>query len=97
MDTNSWRIELRSFFTNPGCFEACANDSNPSLLGVQRLDSRTVNPHFSLVMGVIPSRAALKTTVEKFEFKELPPSRVEKERRILLAFDTIRCSINYGE
>jgi len=45
----------------------------------------------------IPSRDELKKMMERIEFKELPPNRAEKEKRILLAFDAIKCSISYGE
>jgi len=45
----------------------------------------------------IPSRDELKEMMEKVEFKALPPERLEKEKRILLAFDSIKCSINYGK
>lgn len=42
----------------------------------------------------IPSRDKLKEMMEKVEFKELSPERLEKEKRILLAFDSIKCSIS---
>ena len=42
----------------------------------------------------IPSRDKLKEMMEKVEFKALPPERLEKEKRILLAFDSIKCSIS---
>ncbi len=45
----------------------------------------------------IPSKDELKKMMEQIEFKELPSNRAEKEKRILLAFDAIKCSINYGE
>ncbi len=45
----------------------------------------------------IPSKAELEAKVGGIEFKKLAPDRAEKEKRILLAFDSIRCSINYGE
>lgn len=43
----------------------------------------------------IPSKDELKTV--QIEFKELSQNRVEKEKRILLAFDSIKCSATYGE
>lgn len=45
----------------------------------------------------IPSKDGLKKIMGQIEFKELAANRVEKEKRILLAFDAIKCSINYGE
>jgi len=48
-------------------------------------------------LAKILSRTELKKMMEKIEFKELPPERAEKEKRILLAFDSIKCTINYGE
>lgn len=42
----------------------------------------------------IPPRDKLKEMMEKVEFKELSPERLEKEKRILLAFDSIKCSIS---
>ncbi len=48
-------------------------------------------------MESIPSRNELAELISKIELKELPPERAEKEKRILLAFDAIKCTINYGE
>lgn len=45
----------------------------------------------------IPSKAELEAKLEGIKFKGLAPDRAEKEKRILLAFDVIKCSINYGE
>ncbi|MBI4685467.1 MAG: type I restriction enzyme HsdR N-terminal domain-containing protein [Nitrospirae bacterium] len=45
----------------------------------------------------IPSREELLMLMEQVELKELSPNRIEKEKRILLAFDAIKCSINSGE
>ena len=48
-------------------------------------------------MESIPSRNELGELLQKIEFKKLPSERTEKEKRILLAFDAIKCTINYGE
>ena len=48
-------------------------------------------------MDSIPSRNELCELLQKIEFKKLAPDRAEKEKRILLAFDAIKCTINYGE
>ncbi len=45
----------------------------------------------------IPSRDKMNTLMEHMEFRELPKDRLEKEQRILLAFDAIKCTITYGE
>ena len=44
-------------------------------------------------MGSIPSRNELAELISKIGLKELPPERAEKEKRILLAFDAIKCTI----
>ncbi|MDP2279947.1 MAG: type I restriction enzyme HsdR N-terminal domain-containing protein [Nitrospirota bacterium] len=48
-------------------------------------------------MESIPSRTELGELLQKIEFKKLATDRAEKEKRILLAFDAIKCTINYGE
>lgn len=48
-------------------------------------------------MESIPSKNELSELIHKIELKELPSERAEKEKRILLAFDSIKCTINYGE
>jgi hypothetical protein len=48
-------------------------------------------------MESIPSRNELTELIRKVEFKKLPPERAEKEKRILLAFDTIKCTVSCGE
>ncbi|RJQ39988.1 MAG: hypothetical protein C4550_04225 [Nitrospiraceae bacterium] len=48
-------------------------------------------------MESIPSRNELTELIGSIEFKKLPPERAEKEKRILLAFDAIKCTITYGE
>lgn len=45
----------------------------------------------------IPSKTELLDKTNNIEFKELAQSRLEKEKRILLAFDAIKCSISHGE
>lgn len=45
--------------------------------------------------GAIPVRDRLVTLLSK-ETKKLSPDRIEKEKRILLAFDAIRCSVPQG-
>jgi len=48
-------------------------------------------------LASIPSKNELLELTRKIEFKELPPERAEKEKRILLAFDSIKCTASYGE
>ena len=48
-------------------------------------------------MESIPSRNELYKLLQKIDLKKLTPERTEKEKRILLAFDSIKCTINYGE
>ncbi len=46
--------------------------------------------------GAIPLREQLPALLAEREMKQLPPERIEKEKRILLAFDAIRCSVPQG-
>lgn len=46
--------------------------------------------------GAIPVRDQVLTMVSDKELKPLSPERIEKEKRILLAFDAIRCSVPQG-
>lgn len=46
--------------------------------------------------GAIPIRGQLLRTLEESRLEPLSPARLEKEKRILLAFDAIRCSIPKG-
>jgi len=46
--------------------------------------------------GSIPVREQLPTLLAEREVKPLSPERIEKEKRILLAFDAIRCSVPQG-
>jgi hypothetical protein len=46
--------------------------------------------------GAIPLRDQVITMLPEKEPKPLTPERIEKEKRILLAFDTIRCSVPQG-
>jgi hypothetical protein len=46
--------------------------------------------------GAIPVRGQLVTMLSEKETKPLSPERIEKEKRILLAFDAIRCSVPQG-
>lgn len=48
-------------------------------------------------MESIPSRNELTKLISKIELKTLSPERAEKEKRILLSFDSIKCTINYSE
>ena len=48
-------------------------------------------------LAKIPSRNELLELTGKIEFKKLSPERAEKEKRILLAFDSIKCTVTYGE
>ena len=42
-------------------------------------------------LEAIPSKTQILETLEKTEFKSLPEKRIEKEKRIFLAFDAIKC------
>ncbi len=46
--------------------------------------------------GAIPLRDQIITMLPEKEPKPLTPERIEKEKRILLAFDAIRCSVPQG-
>jgi hypothetical protein len=46
--------------------------------------------------GSIPVREQLPALLAERAGKELPPERLEREKRILLAFDAIRCSVPQG-
>jgi hypothetical protein len=46
--------------------------------------------------GAIPLREQLVEMLAEKELKALSPERLEKEKRILLAFDSIRCSVPQG-
>ncbi len=46
--------------------------------------------------GAIPVREQLVKMLAEKELKALSPERIEKEKRILLAFDSIRCSVPQG-
>lgn len=46
--------------------------------------------------GAIPVREQLLQILEQSKLQPLPPARIEKEKRILLAFDAIRCYIPKG-
>ena len=46
--------------------------------------------------GAIPVRAQILVVMSGKEPKPLSPERIEKEKRILLAFDAIRCSVPQG-
>jgi len=48
-------------------------------------------------MESIPSKNELLALTDRIEFKGLSPERSEKEKRILLAFDAIKCTVGYGE
>jgi len=48
-------------------------------------------------LASIPSRNELAELAGEIEFKTLPSERAEKEKRILIAFDSIKCTANYGE
>lgn len=43
-------------------------------------------------LAAIPSRVQLEDWVQRARYAPLPQERLEKEQRILLAFDTIKCS-----
>lgn len=42
-------------------------------------------------LETIPSKPQASETIKRIVFKRLPEGRIEKERRIFLAFDTIKC------
>lgn len=42
-------------------------------------------------LGAIPSKAQALENIKDTELKRLPENRVEKEKRIFLAFDAIKC------
>ena len=46
--------------------------------------------------GAIPVRDQILTMLSEKESKLLSPERIEKEKRILLAFDAIQCSVPQG-
>ena len=46
--------------------------------------------------GAIPVRDQILAVLSQKEPKPLSPERIEKEKRILLAFDAIRCSVPQG-
>jgi hypothetical protein len=46
--------------------------------------------------GAIPVRDQLARMLSDTSFQPLPPERLEKEKRILLAFDAIRCCVPRG-
>jgi hypothetical protein len=46
--------------------------------------------------GAIPVRDQILAVLSQKELKPLSPERIEKEKRILLAFDAIRCSVPQG-
>lgn len=46
--------------------------------------------------GSIPVRDQIMTLLQEKGAKPLSPDRIEKEKRILLAFDAIRCSVPQG-
>jgi hypothetical protein len=46
--------------------------------------------------GAIPVRDQIGSILSETEPKPLSPERIEKEKRILLAFDAIRCSVPQG-
>jgi hypothetical protein len=46
--------------------------------------------------GAIPVRDQILTVMSEKEPKTLSPERIEKEKRILLAFDAIQCSVPQG-
>jgi hypothetical protein len=47
--------------------------------------------------GAIPLRDQLVTLLANAESKVLSPERIEKEKRILLAFDVIKCCVPQGK
>jgi hypothetical protein len=46
--------------------------------------------------GAIPVRDQILAVLSQKELKPLSPERIEKEKRILLAFDAIQCSVPQG-
>ena len=46
--------------------------------------------------GAIPVKDQILTVISEKKLIPLSPERIEKEKRILLAFDAIRCSVPQG-
>jgi hypothetical protein len=46
--------------------------------------------------GAIPTRHQLADLVAKVKVEALPPQKLEREKRVLLAFDVIRCCVPKG-
>jgi hypothetical protein len=46
--------------------------------------------------GAIPAKQQLSEMVSETELKPLPPGKLEREKRVLLAFDAIRCCVPKG-
>jgi hypothetical protein len=46
--------------------------------------------------GAIPVKEQLLRVLSETEPKPLPPERIEKEKRVLLAFDAIKCCVPQG-
>ncbi|MEW6410745.1 MAG: type I restriction enzyme HsdR N-terminal domain-containing protein [Nitrospirota bacterium] len=44
-------------------------------------------------LGAIPSKREALEAIKRIEFKRLPKERIEKEKRIFLAFDAIKCPL----
>lgn len=42
-------------------------------------------------LGAIPSKASGLEAIKQIEFKKLPEKKIEKEKRIFLAFDAFKC------
>jgi hypothetical protein len=47
--------------------------------------------------GAIPVRDRIVQLISEYSFTPLSPERLEKEKRILLAFDAIRCCVPQGK
>jgi hypothetical protein len=47
--------------------------------------------------GAIPIKEHMGRMLATIDVKPLSPERIEKEKRILLAFDAIRCSVPQGK
>jgi hypothetical protein len=46
--------------------------------------------------GAIPTKEQLRSLVAEKRMQPLDPKRLEKEKRILLAFDAIKCCVPQG-
>lgn len=72
----------------------------PSAVVTNGKDAEVLDTLSGEVIGfgidAIPSKAQALETIAQIEFKKLPEKRIEKEKRIFLAFDAIKCPSECG-